>query len=247
MLTPAGGDVHHWEPSPQDMQTLEQADVFIYNGAGLESWVEEVLGSLSNPDLVVVEAASAEGLPDLQDPHIWADPVNAIAIVSLISDTLQSADPEQQDAYRMREDRFVTELEELNQDFEEQLAPFIGQTILMNHESFGYVAARHGLIQEGMTGLHDEGEPSPQRMAELADEALEKGIKTIFVEPQSNRDTANALAAEIGGEVAVLDPLASYAAQGEAADEDPGAPGSYVRVLRSNLATLVAALTMQAA
>jgi len=56
-IMPAGTEPHHWEPSPKDILEIEKADVFIYNGAGMEPWVEKVLGSITNKELVVVETS----------------------------------------------------------------------------------------------------------------------------------------------------------------------------------------------
>ncbi len=47
-MVPAGTEPHDWEPSPSDIVALEQADVFVYSGAGMEHWVEDVLASLDN-------------------------------------------------------------------------------------------------------------------------------------------------------------------------------------------------------
>lgn len=58
-MVPAGTEPHDWEPSPSDIVALEQADVFVYSGAGMEHWVEDVLASLDNQSLVTVEAPMA--------------------------------------------------------------------------------------------------------------------------------------------------------------------------------------------
>ena len=42
-MVPAGTEPHDWEPSTTDITNLEDADVFIYSGAGMEHWVDSVL------------------------------------------------------------------------------------------------------------------------------------------------------------------------------------------------------------
>lgn len=66
-LVPAGGEPHHWEPSSYDIVNLENADMFIYSGAGMEHWTEKVLNMLSNKDMIVVEAS--EGLTLIEGKH----------------------------------------------------------------------------------------------------------------------------------------------------------------------------------
>ena len=56
-MVPAGTEPHDWEPAATDIKNLEQADLFIYSGAGMEHWAEDVLKSLSNQNLISVEAS----------------------------------------------------------------------------------------------------------------------------------------------------------------------------------------------
>ena len=102
-MVPAGTEPHDWEPSPSDIVALEQADVFVYSGAGMEHWVEDVLASLDNQSLVTVEASYGIALLEGHhhhhedeeeaehehedeheheegggyDPHVWLSPLNA--------------------------------------------------------------------------------------------------------------------------------------------------------------------------
>ncbi|MDT9717963.1 metal ABC transporter substrate-binding protein [Paenibacillus sp. ClWae2A] len=61
-LVPAGMEPHDWEPTPQDIASIEKADVLVYNGAGMESWMDQVTGSLSNASLIQVEASKGINL-----------------------------------------------------------------------------------------------------------------------------------------------------------------------------------------
>ena len=57
-MIPAGVEPHDWEPSTADIVNLETADIFIYNGAGMEHWTEKIVETIVRDDLVVCEAAS---------------------------------------------------------------------------------------------------------------------------------------------------------------------------------------------
>ena len=99
-LVPAGTEPHDWEPSTSDITNLEHADVFVYNGAGMESWTDKVLSTLSNKSLTTVEASQNIALrvggehehehdedenhtdeeahdEEHYDPHVWLNPLNA--------------------------------------------------------------------------------------------------------------------------------------------------------------------------
>ncbi|MGC5772354.1 metal ABC transporter substrate-binding protein [Paenibacillus pabuli] len=76
-LVPAGTEPHDWEPTPQDMASIEKADVLVYNGAGMESWIDQVTDSLSNTKLIQVEASHGidllEGSEEDEHDHEHAD------------------------------------------------------------------------------------------------------------------------------------------------------------------------------
>jgi zinc transport system substrate-binding protein len=57
LLPPPGLSPHSFEPTPKDIETIESADMFVYSGAGLEPWVEDVLAGIESPELLVVNAA----------------------------------------------------------------------------------------------------------------------------------------------------------------------------------------------
>ena len=67
MIMPQGTEPHGWEPDSNAIKNLENADLFIYNGAGLESWADKVIDSLSNKDLKVVEAS--KGVELIKSTH----------------------------------------------------------------------------------------------------------------------------------------------------------------------------------
>ncbi|MBB3126105.1 zinc transport system substrate-binding protein [Paenibacillus rhizosphaerae] len=57
LLVPAGTEPHDWEPTPKDMAAIEQADMLVYNGAGLESWVDQVVSGSDSKGMTAVEAS----------------------------------------------------------------------------------------------------------------------------------------------------------------------------------------------
>jgi zinc transport system substrate-binding protein len=76
-LVPPGTEPHDWEPTPQDIASIEKADVLVYNGAGMESWIDQVTDSLSNAKLIQVEASHGidllEGSEEDEHEHEHAD------------------------------------------------------------------------------------------------------------------------------------------------------------------------------
>lgn len=161
-MVPAGTEPHDWEPSTTDITNLEDADVFIYSGAGMEHWVDSVLGSLTNQDLDVVQASDGitlrEGYEDEDgdvgaDPHVWLAPANAKIEMKNITDVLCSADPANAEYYRQNYEQWALECDRLDTEFTEALSALPNKNIVVSHEAFGYLCDAYGLNQVGIGGI----------------------------------------------------------------------------------------------
>jgi len=245
-LTPAGVEPHDWEPSPTDIVLLEKADVFVYNGAGMETWVDSVLPSLGNKKLTVVEASSGISLLNSSgnssanasdDPHVWLDPELAKMEMHMILDALTAKDPDHADEYAANYAKYADELDQLDEEFSSALAIVPQRNIVVAHEAFGYLCSAYDLIQIPIEGLAADSEPDAARMGEIIDFVRENNVKVIFFEELVSPKVAKAIADEAGCMTAVLNPLEGLSNKDQAAGED------YFSVMRTNLDTLVQALT----
>lgn len=239
-LVPSGIEPHDWEPSTSDIANLEKADMLIYNGAGMEHWVDQVLASIENKNLVTVEAAGDVSLLGGEtgdmDPHVWLSVKNAKRQAQTIKEALVEADPENAAAYEENYTNFASKLDALDAEYQEGLGELTNRTMIVSHEAFGYLCADYNLTQMGIEGLAGESEPDPARMAEIIRYAKENGVKTIFYEELSSPKAAETIAKEIGGQTAPLNPLEGLTQEQQASGED------YISVMRKNLQTLKQAL-----
>lgn len=246
-LTPAGVEPHDWEPSASDMITLEKADVFIYNGAGMEHWVDSVLASLQNKNLIIVEASvdvpflTADGKANTAaaafDPHVWLDPQIAKMEMHTILNSLKKAAPEHADYFQSNYDKYALEFDKLDGEFSSALSGVPQKNIVVAHNAFGYLCNAYGLTQMPIEGLSADSEPDAARMSEIIDFVGRNNVKVIFFEELVSPKVAQAIAKETGSTTAVLNPLEGISDKDQAAGED------YFSVMRTNLKTLVAALS----
>lgn len=246
-LTPAGVEPHDWEPSSSDMIALEKADVFIYNGAGMEHWVDSVLASLENKDLIVVEASAAAPFLDVSgnqdaaaasvDPHVWLDPEIAKIEMKAMLDAFVSGSPENADYFQANYDKYSIEFDTLDEEFTAALAQIPQKNIVVAHNAFGYLCNAYGLTQMPIEGLSADSEPDAARMSEIIDFVSQNNVKVIFFEELVSPKVAETIARETGSSTAVLNPLEGISTEAQAAGED------YFSVMRTNLNTLVAALS----
>lgn len=165
------------------------------------------------------------------DPHIWLDPSRFATVATRLGDQLAKADPAHAAAYKQRAATTAAALTTLDGEYRKGLATCTGRAIVTSHAAFGYLANRYGLEQISVSGIDPETEPSPTRLAEVANVAKQKNVTTIFTEELVSPKVAEILAKEVGAKTAVLNPIESA----------PG-DGDYLSAARRNLETLRTAL-----
>ncbi|WP_433529460.1 metal ABC transporter substrate-binding protein [Micromonospora sp. CA-263727] len=171
---------------------------------------------------------------DAKDPHVWLDPTRLATIGDQLAERLGGIDPDRAGEYTQRAAALRTELAQLDTEFTEGLKTCQRREIVVSHTAFGYLAQKYQLEQIGITGLSPENEPSPQRLAEVTEEAREHGATTIFFETLVSPKVAETIAREVGAQTAVLDPIEGLSAENGA---------DYLSVMRTNLQTLRTALS----
>lgn len=168
------------------------------------------------------------------DPHVWLDPQNVMKEAAVVADALAKADPTHADAYRANAKKYQDELAALDKDMDAALSSLANKNLVVSHEAFGYLAARYGLTQIGIMGVDADAEPTPDRMAQLVEFIREHDVRTIYSEELVNPRLAEAIAAETGAVVRVLNPIEGLTAAQEKAGYD------YIKLQRENLTTLTA-------
>ena len=66
---PNGVEAHDWEPRAQEIQSLKDADVFVYNGLGMESYIENIIESGEFDNVVFLKASEGVELLKFEDDH----------------------------------------------------------------------------------------------------------------------------------------------------------------------------------
>lgn len=247
-LVPPGVEPHDWEPTAKDIRLLNEAKLFIYNGAGMEGWTKKTLVSLDNKSLTVVQ--SSEGLASIEsththgdgeahtgsDPHIWLDPIRAIGQVEAIRNGLIKVDEANKAVYEANAAAYIAQLKALDEEFRTGLTGCGKKEFFTTHEAFSYLADRYGLEQHAIMGLAPDEEPTPKALAEIVEAAKEENIQYIFFETLVSNKVANVVAKEVGAQTLVLNPIEGLT------DKEVKAGKSYLSVMRENLANLKLAL-----
>ncbi len=201
-----------YEPTPQQMAALANADVYFGIGVSFEKvWLDKI--KLSNKDLVVIECCKQFSTlhghshdDDNIDPHIWTSPKKVMQITKLIEKTLINIDGNNSDAYEINASHFIDELNKLDISIKNKLSATNQKNFIVTHPSWEYFADEYGLAQ---ISIEKKGKEIQARsMVKLIKLAKEKNIKAVFVQSQFSDKAAKVIAKEIDAVVFSLDPLA---------------------------------------
>ncbi len=235
MTEPQTGCLHDYQLIPADLKTLENADVFVINGAGMESFMEKVLEQ--QKDLSIIEAS--KGIELLKDEsgeenaHVWVSISGAIKEVSNIADGLAALDVTNADAYKKNAEAYIKLLEAQREKMHKELEVFKKKDIVTFHEAFPYFANEFGLNIVSVVEREPGTEPSAGELAESIDTIKETNCKVLFAEPQYSQKAAESIANQTGAEVYLLDPVVT--------GEKNAPADSYIKAMDENLKVLVEA------
>ncbi len=240
-LVPVGAEPHDFDPSPQDILTIQKSKVFIYNGVGLETWIDRVVDGALRSHTIVVEAvkgidllpATKEGgkpqASPLYDPHVWTNPVLASKEVETIARGFATADPSNASFYQENAVLYKAKLADLDKAFMSGLAYCDLRMVVTSHNAFSYAAKQYNFTVIPISGVSPDEEPSPQKMAEIVTFSKQNNIKYIFFETLVNPKLSQTIANEIGAKTLVFNPLEGLTQK----EIDKGT--DYLSVQRDNL------------
>jgi zinc transport system substrate-binding protein len=227
------GCLHDYQLTTADARRLAQADLFLANGAGMETFLDKVRAQ--NPKLEIVDASRGAPLLD-GNPHVWVSPKGARLQVDNIARALSAADPAQTARYAANAASYNAKLSGLEEQMKTALAPFAGAPVVTMHEAFPYFAEDFRLDIVGVIEREPGHEPGARELARTVDLVRAKKVKLILAEPQYSDRAARTIARETGAEVCQLDPVVTGPSEPDAARS------AYLRAMEKNLAVLRQAL-----
>lgn len=238
MTKPQTGCLHDYQLTTEDMKTLEKADAFVVNGAGMESFLDKVVKQQKN--LKIIDASKSDEINLLKDgdeenPHVWLSVTYSIEQVKAITSQLCEADPAHADAYRKNALDYVTKLDKLRTQMHEELDNLPHRDIVTFHEAFPYLAKEFKLNVVSVIEREPGTEPTPQELEETIRQVNALPVKVLFTEPQYSPSAAKTIAAETGAKIYQLDPVVTGEANEQAMD-------AYIDAMKKNMEVLKEAL-----
>ena len=238
MTQPQTGCLHDYQLTAYDMKTLSRADVFIVNGAGMETFLGDVSSQI--PGIRVITASA--GIPLLKsetddtesNPHVWVSITDAQAEVRNIAEGLVKADPSHGKQYGKNEQAYLAALEKEKRKMHDRLKSIRVRDIVTFHEAFPYFAQEFGLNIAAVLEVDAGSEPSSAQLKNTIAVVKREKLRVLFTEPQYTPEAATTVSLETGAKIYQLDPIVT----GPMDD-----PSYYIETMDKNLAVLEKALS----
>lgn len=234
LTPPQAGCLHDYQMTPGDLAALSQADLFIINGGGMESFLAQALRKL--PDLKIIDTgknlAVVPPSPAAGNPHYWVSPTLYIQQVTRIAEGLAAADPAHAADFQRNASNYIDRITELRNEMRIALSSLRYRNIITFHEAFAHFALEFGLNLVAVIEPEQGTQPGARELARTIDLARTHQVRALFVEPQFPTQAAQTIARETGLPVFTLDSGAT----------GPVHPDAYLHAMRANLKTLTEAL-----
>ena len=231
LFIPAGSSTHSFEPTPKDMIDLQEADLVIYNGGHMESFMDPILEAADGEGNLLCMMDYVEPLEELivegmeheheieehghthdhdeeghvseYDEHIWTSPKNAVLLVQAICDALSEKAPEYAGLFRENTEEYLGKLRELDERFEEVVADARNKIMIVGDRfPLRYFAESYGLdYRAAFSGCSEDSEPSVRTVAYLIDRVEEYQIPVVYHMELSSTRIADTIAEETGAKV----------------------------------------------
>jgi len=240
-ITPAGAEPHEYEPTTREMIKIKNSKLLILNGSKFEPWAEKIKDTFKETKIIslsenLANQTTKEGEENIKDPHIWLSPALVKEEAKLIYNEIIKIDPENLVFYQENLQTLENNLDLLNNKFKDGLKNCAKKDFITSHSAFGYLASAYNLNQVAISGLSPDEEPSPKKLAEVANFVRQNNIKYIFFESLVSPKLSETLALETGTQTLILNPLEGIS------EEEINQGKNYFTEMENNLTNLKIAL-----
>lgn len=243
-LVPTGTDPHEYEPLPDDIKQITDADVLFYNGLNLEGgeegWFFKTLRSIGKSEdkvyslterVTPMTIGGSDGHELEINPHAFIDPVVGIYMAEDMRDALIEVDPEREANYRQRADAYIERLSEIAAEYEQKIAaiPEERRLLVTSERAFQYMAARYGLEEAYIWEIDTEETGTHEQIKSLVDLVIARDVPVLFLESNVDPRPMETVSRESGVPIA----------EKRIFSDEIGQPGeevdTYIKYLRYNI------------
>ncbi|MDX2494941.1 MAG: zinc ABC transporter substrate-binding protein [Desulfuromusa sp.] len=243
LLVKGGGSPHGYVLRPSEARALAKAQLVVWVGHELESFLQKPLLTLGKKAHQLALAAELEG--DLlvkrqggtwegrahkhsseaehtghnrqlqtADLHLWLDPALAKQIVILAGQKLSEIDPDHRSEYQNNVTTIITKLDQLDEKLKKQLAPVKDVPYIVFHAAYQYFESAYGLNVVGSITIDPERKPGAKRIRDIRQKIDQLGARCVFSEPQFESRLIATVIEGTGAKTGILDPLGADLPEG---------------------------------
>jgi len=241
------GSPHAYQMRPSDAASLRDADLVLWIGPSMETFLQRPLAGVGEntrvvalseiPGLHLLENRGADshdaGETGIHDIHIWLSPANAGVMARAIAEELRSLDPENAETYETNLEQLTRRIDAMETRIKSRLAPVRTVPFVVFHDAFRYFEESFGLVSVGSVTLSPDRLPSARRIKELREAITRSGARCVFREPQFESALVQVLIEETDARAGLLDPLGTEVAPG---------PDAYIELMDANADSLIECL-----
>lgn len=181
-------DPHLFEVSPAVIRKVAAAQVVLYNGAGYDPWVEQVLSATAKPGRVAIVAADLMQRKSGDDPHLWYDPATMPAVARALATALAAADPAHKDDYAARLATFLASLAPFDAKIAAIRDKYAGTAVTATEPVFGNMAQALKLTMANerfQLAIMNDTEPSARDIAAFERDLKDRKVRVLFYNKQA--------------------------------------------------------------
>lgn len=249
------GCLHDYQLTTDNMKRMENADIFVMNGGGMEGFLNDIVDAYPN----VLNIDSSEGISLLfnsghnhdeddhhgeedhhhdnhdqeghdheNNGHIWLNMDNYIRQIENITEKLSKHDPSNQAIYEKNSKEYIEDIKDLQGEYRTRLEKYKHIPIVMFHDSFAYLADELNLNLIHIVNVDENTSLSAGQVREVIDNINEHSVKVLLTEVQYSDSIATTIAEETGASVYLIDSIVSGTNHKEA----------YIKGMKQNLEIL---------
>lgn len=215
---------HIYTLKPSDSRALAEAEVVVWGGEGLETYLRKPIEAVAARARIVTlgedagllllpardageherQQADAHGTTDM---HFWLDPENAGRVVTYVAAVLSSVDPVHAKQYAANRDVQLAALRALDAEVAETLRDTADKPFLTLHDALQYWETRYHLTSLGSLTVNPDRTPGARALGAMRAAINDSGARCIFGEPQFPKALGAALVDGTGAQLATVDTL----------------------------------------
>ncbi len=252
-----GVEIHTYEPSAKDMIRIAKSKAFIYTGKSMEPWAEEIINSIKEYDVKIVDTSKninminqAEFMTEYslldeeennehetfeEDGHIWMNPKNACIMIDTILEEIIKIDEKNKEIYEKNAFQYKQEILDLDREIEKTLKENDINVLVFGGEfSYSYFCERYNLkVVSCYTACGEHQEPSINRIKEVIDYIKKNDVQNIYYEELSEGQISQMISEETEAKAKVFNTIHNVT------QEEIEQNQNYVTIMKNNLEKII--------